>query len=82
MVLVTGGDGQTTNCRTGAAVGSSTGGGGDGVGGGGMEKTWGVTVAPPPPPQAHKRHDPAPWHKHDITDKERAKQLRKLIYIY
>ena len=69
MVLVTGGSENAIKSSTSSerAVGV-------------MDKAWGVTVAPPPS-QQHKRHDPAPWHKHDISEKERAKQLRKLFYV-
>jgi hypothetical protein len=76
MVLVTAGDEQS-NCNSGAETGSIT--SNPSAGGDGMEKAWGVTVAPPP--QQHKRPDPAPWHKHDLTEKERAKQLRKFLLI-
>lgn len=80
MVLVTVGKGDS-------GVSGSSGGGGSRPGAAalssgvarssGMDKAWGVTVAPPP--QQHKRTDPLLWHKNELTDKERAKQLRKLI---
>ncbi|XP_076041393.1 dual specificity tyrosine-phosphorylation-regulated kinase 1A-like isoform X2 [Oratosquilla oratoria] len=69
MVLVSGGggDGGGGGATPGGGRGGSTGGGG----GAAMDKAWGVTVVPPP---QHKRHDP--WHKQELADKERAKQIR------
>ena len=39
-----------------------------------MDKLWGVTVAPP-----KQRHDPCPWHKHEVSEKERAKHLQSKL---
>ncbi|XP_068228970.1 LOW QUALITY PROTEIN: dual specificity tyrosine-phosphorylation-regulated kinase 1B-like [Palaemon carinicauda] len=68
MVLVSGGGGD----GSGAAAASGRV-GGAAAAAQAMDKSWGVTVAPP---NQHKRHDP--WHKHELADKERAKQMRDM----
>ena len=70
MVLVSGGGGEGQGATGGSSGGRST-----GTAASAMDKAWGVTVAPP---QQHKqRHDPCPWHKHDVAEKERAKHLQR-----
>lgn len=69
MVLVSGGGGDGSGA---AAAGGRV--GGAAAAAQAMDKAWGVTVAPP---NQHKRHDP--WHKHELADKERAKQMRKYL---
>lgn len=72
MVLVSGGGGDGSGA---AAAGGRV--GGAAAAAQAMDKAWGVTVAPP---NQHKRHDP--WHKHELADKERAKQMRKyMLYL-
>ncbi|KAK4323963.1 hypothetical protein Pmani_005379 [Petrolisthes manimaculis] len=66
MVLVSGGGGDGSGAAAGGRVGGAA------AAAQAMDKAWGVTVAPP---NQHKRHDP--WHKHELADKERAKQMRK-----
>ena len=70
MVLVSGGGGDGSGAAAGGRVGGAA------AAAQAMDKAWGVTVAPP---NQHKRHDP--WHKHELADKERAKQMRKYICI-
>lgn len=72
MVLVSGGGGDGSGA---AAAGGRV--GGAAAAAQAMDKAWGMTVAPP---NQHKRHDP--WHKHELADKERAKQMRKYCVLF
>ena len=45
-----------------------------------MDKnSWGVSIAPPIQPNPPRRGEPMNWHKSDLNDKERAKQLSECL---